>query len=312
MTNILLINTGGTIASVPGPDGLAPGTEPGCLSFNLPLGSGPSGDSLDLFALDSTDIRPAHWLAIADVIRENYGRYDGFVITHGTDTLSFTAAGLSALIENSRKPVVLTGAQLPAFRKDSDGPGNVRDAYTYASSPEAFGVHVVFAGHVIDGMRVRKIKTNSFECMVSVNAPDDAYFKNGGLFINKGRSDSKQTDSDSDQTVFHRSVNENICILRLYPGICREIVEYAYNTSDGLVLETFGCGGIPEYVHFEEIVRHAKQTIPVIICTQVMYEGTDLARYEVGQRLLSLPGIREGGLMTAEAAYAYLTTELAD
>jgi len=311
LKNILLINTGGTIASVPGPSGLSPSK----ISIQ-------DGDSVDLLSLDSTDIGPSQWLVIAGAVREHYERYDGFVITHGTDTLSFTAAGLSAIIENSPKPIVLTGSQIPAYREDSDAPENVRDAFTYASSPDAFGVHVVFAGHVIDGMCVRKIRSNSRESMTGVNVPDDAFFRDGELVVNKTARDAGygiRTDCHPDcgpdhitgrKTVFHDRLNENVCILRLYPGIRKEFLEYAYSRYDGLILETFGCGGIPGYVCFDEIVQNAARTIPVVVCTQVLYEGTDLKRYEVGQRLLALPGVREAGLMTAEAAYARLMVEL--
>ena len=335
MKNILLMTTGGTIASAPGKNGLSPAgrnildyissdsadsvseslSENESLSVNKTF-QNCKVDELSLFSLDSTDIRPSHWLKLSETIRSYYDQYDGFVITHGTDTLAYTAAGLSVLIENSFKPVVLTGSQIPACMEGSDAPGNLRDALTYVLSDEAFGVHVVFAGHVIDGMCVRKFRTNSVESMISINKPDDACFENGTLKIFVSRrqiNDAADACNPNDacdvyhsKTVFHDQINENICILKLYPGIKKDILEYVYSHYDGIVLETFGCGGIPDYTMFEEIVQNAKRTIPVVICTQVMYEGTDLARYEVGRRLLKLPGVTEAHMQTPEAAFAKL------
>ncbi len=301
MKKILFINTGGTIASVPGGNGLSPlssGIDPVC---QIPeLNDICSVRSISLFSLDSTDIRPSHWLEISSAIKSAYEQYDGFVIAHGTDTMAYTAAGLSVLIENSRKPVVLTGSQIPAYCEDSDARKNLIMAFTYAASDKAFGVHVVFAGHVINGTRVRKVRTNSADSMESINAPDDAYFKDGVLHVNVF------PDSCPDRTVFRNHLNENICIVKLYPGIDRGFLEYAYDHYDGMVLETFGCGGIPVYAMFGDIVRSSARRIPVVICTQVMYEGTDLQRYEVGRRLLELPNIIEGSDMTSEAAFAGL------
>ncbi len=307
MKKILFINTGGTIASVPGKNGLAPGTggiDP--VSLIPDLAEICEAETLSLFELDSTDIRPSHWLALSRAIRKRYERYDGFVIAHGTDTIAYTAAGLSHLIENSVKPVVLTGSQIPACREGSDAPENLRDAFFYAACDMAFGVHVVFAGHVIGGTRARKIRTNSADSIVSVNAPDDAFFKDDFLVVrqNAAGCPGNARERENIRTVFRDRVNENIWLVKLFPGISRDFLEYAYTRSDGLVLETFGCGGIPEYTMFEEIVRTAKKQTPVTVCTQVLYEGTDLQRYDVGRRLLSLPNITEGGKMTAEAAYA--------
>ena len=115
MKKILMIATGGTIASEMTPSGLAPELNPQqLLSFIPRIAEVCEVECLQLYSLDSTNIRPQHWLGIAQAVRENYDQYDGFVISHGTDTMAYTAAALSYLIQNSPKPIVLTGAQKPS------------------------------------------------------------------------------------------------------------------------------------------------------------------------------------------------------
>ena len=134
MKDILMIATGGTIASKPTQQGLAP-----LMSAEEILACAPGLSSLcrvescQLLDLDSTNMRPEHWLKIAACIEENYARYDGFVVTHGTDTLAYTAAALSYLVQRSIKPVVLTGAQKSIYTEDTDARRNLLDAFAYAS-----------------------------------------------------------------------------------------------------------------------------------------------------------------------------------
>ena len=130
---ILLIGTGGTIASEMGDNGLEPELTSRQLLRYVPDISGICEvDCTQLFSLDSTNIRPEHWLRIAGSIQQCYEKYDGFVISHGTDTMAYTAAGLSYLIQNSRKPIVLTGAQKPIGYDTTDSKQNLRDAFTVA------------------------------------------------------------------------------------------------------------------------------------------------------------------------------------
>lgn len=163
MKKILLIGTGGTIASDVTEDGLAPELTTEQLLSHLPAISGICDvDCVQLLNLDSTNMRPEHWLKMVRCIRENYGRYDGFVITHGTDTMAYTAAALSYLIQGSPKPVVLTGAQKPIGFDSTDSKINLTDAFRCAAS-DLPGVSIVFNSHVILGTRARKTRTKSFQ-----------------------------------------------------------------------------------------------------------------------------------------------------
>ena len=155
MKKILLIGTGGTIASDVTEDGLAPELTTEQLLSHLPAISGICDvDCVQLLNLDSTNMRPEHWLAMAGCVRDNYDRYDGFVIAHGTDTMAYTAAALSYLIQGSPKPVILTGAQKPIGFDSTDSKINLTDAFRCAAS-DLPGVSIVFNSHVILGTRAR-------------------------------------------------------------------------------------------------------------------------------------------------------------
>ena len=152
MKKILMIGTGGTIASEISPDGLAPQLSPDQLLALVPDISRLCGvDCVSLFNVDSTSMTPEHWVRITRCVRENYDKYDGFVISHGTDTMAYTAAALSYMIRGSRKPVILTGAQKPISFDSTDSKVNLLDAFTCACSDDICGVSIVFNGRVILG-----------------------------------------------------------------------------------------------------------------------------------------------------------------
>ena len=119
-------------------------------------------DAIQLYNLDSTNMGPEQWQGIAAAVQENYDRYDGFVITHGTDTMGYTAAALSYMIQKSPKPVVLTGSQKSIYNRDTDARNNLWRAVAYACHPDAWGVQIVFDNQVILGTRARKTRTKSF------------------------------------------------------------------------------------------------------------------------------------------------------
>lgn len=195
MKNILFIGTGGTIASEMSDGALSPALTAAQLLHHIPEVSDICRvDAVQLFTLDSTDITPTHWLRIADEIINNYDRYDGFVIAHGTDTLAYTAAALSYLIQNSRKPIVITGAQKPIGFDTTDSKQNLTDSFICAASGLS-GVLVVFGGHVLLGTRARKTRTKSFSAFSSPNYPPLATVQNGRLtmFLTRRRERSDFT-----------------------------------------------------------------------------------------------------------------------
>ena len=156
MKRILMIGTGGTIASEVTDAGLAPGlTSEEFLKYIPAVEELCQVECLQLFNIDSTNMTPDHWLAIVGAIREHYDQYDGFVISHGTDTMAYTAAALSYLIQDCPKPIVLTGAQRPIHMDGTDSKTNLLDSFAVACDGRLAGVTIVFGGTVILGTRAR-------------------------------------------------------------------------------------------------------------------------------------------------------------
>ncbi len=177
---ILFIATGGTIASEVTALGLKPGLTAEALLAAVPaIESLCDVDSLQLYDLDSTDIGPEQWLGMARAVRENYDRYDGFVISHGTDTMAYSAAALSYLVQGSAKPVIFTGAQKPIGFDTTDSRVNLLDSFICACRGDMHGVMIVFNGRVILGTRARKTHSKSFDAFSSINYPHIADVRDG-------------------------------------------------------------------------------------------------------------------------------------
>ena len=178
MKHILMIATGGTIASKETADGLAPQLTSEELLAEVPeLEQLCRIDTVQLMNRDSTNINSRDWLQMAACVREHYDAYDGFVLTHGTDTMAYTAAALSYLVQNNAKPVVITGSQKSIFNQDTDARENLRDAFLYACDDGACGVHIVFDHKVILGTRARKVRTKSYNAFSSIDYPETAILR---------------------------------------------------------------------------------------------------------------------------------------
>ena len=303
MKNILMIGTGGTIASEMTPSGLTPElNSTQLLSFVPRIGEMCHVDCVQLYSLDSTNIRPAHWLGVAKAVRENYARYDGFVISHGTDTMAYTAAARSYLIQGSPKPIVLTGAQKPIWFDGTDSKRNLTDAFLYACRG-CGGVQIVFNGKVILGTRARKTCSKSFQAFSSVNYPDLAVVQDEHLL-------QYMRCACYPSPVFYDALDDKVGLLKLIPGTPAAVLEFMLDRFDGLVIESFGVGGLPEYEgdasYFDIIHRGIARGKLVVMTTQVPNEGSNLAVYHVGGRLKSALCLLEAYDMTTEAAVAKL------
>ena len=172
MKHILLIATGGTIASRSTDAGLSPRIcADDLLSYVPEVQTFCRIDVMQPFSLDSTNIYWKHWLLLSELIQKNYDAYDGFVLCHGTDTMAYTAAALSYLIQNSRKPIVVTGAQKPIDLPDTDARTNLTDSIRFAADARAHDVCIVFGGSVIAGTRAKKERTKSYNAFSSINYP---------------------------------------------------------------------------------------------------------------------------------------------
>ena len=302
MKKILLIGTGGTIASEMGENGLAPELTSRQLLRYLPdIAKIAQVDCIQLFSLDSTNIQPKHWVRIANAVAERYKEYDGFVISHGTDTMAYTAAALSYLIQRSAKPIVLTGAQKPIGFETTDSKQNLRDAFTVAAS-DLRGVMLVFNNKIILGTRARKTRSKSFEAFSSINYPLL------GL-VREGRIIPYLRPEVQGDVVFYDRVDPAVSLMKLIPGADCAVAEFLLQRSHGLIIEAFGVGGLPSYKDgdFYETVRAGLEAgCTVVLTTQVPSEGSDLGVYHVGHRLKNALGVLEAYDMTTEAVTAKL------
>ena len=302
MPRVLVIATGGTIASLPTEDGLAPALTGEELIARVPLIEGLCDiDVVQPMNIDSTNMRPRDWLVIAGIVQERYEDYDGFVVLHGTDTLAYTAAALSYLVQGSEKPIVLTGSQQPMAAPFTDAKLNLYHSLLWACDSAARDVCVVFGGHVIAGTRARKQRTMSANAFTSLNFPDLAVLRGEKIV----RAAVAQTAPAERR--FYRKLNERVGVIKLTPALRLKVFELIADEYDAVVLETFGVGGIPAYDDraFERAIMEwvdAGKTL--VLTTQVPEEGLDLGIYEVGRRFASHPGILEGADMCAEAILA--------
>lgn len=308
MKNILLIATGGTIASKNVGGGLQPVLTSSDLVECVPEISGICNVStIQPFNIDSTDFTPCRWLELVRLIEENYTRYDGFVIAHGTDTMAYTAAALSYLIQNSPKPVVITGSQKSVYLRDTDARNNLIDAFGYCIDDHACGVHIVFDGSVILGTRAKKTRTKSYNAFSSIDYPETAIMRDGVplYYIHEEKGDAP---------VFYHALNERVFVLKMIPGVSSAVFDWFEENCDGLVIESFGSGGLPDYgdgAFFTRLKKFLEKGKSVVFTTQVEREGSALDKYAVGQRIFECGKTLEARSMTLEATVTKLMWALA-
>ena len=304
-----MLTTGGTIASVITPYGLIPTLNSEELLSYLPkLEEDIQINTRELYSIDSTNTRPEHWLLIAKAVEAEYENYDGFVICHGTDTMAYTASALSYLIQNSPKPIVLTGAQKPIGMEITDAKSNLRDSILYAADDNSCGVQIVFSGKVILGTRAKKTRTFSFEAFSSINYPFIAEIYDGKIirYISQNKNNMK--------AVFYHNLNEKVYVMKLIPGISGSLISTIFKNYDGIILESFGTGGIPDSIQdtiFKNLDKYPAKDKVLVITTQVQNEGSDTDIYEVGVKLKKYKYL-EAGDMTLEATLTKLMWVLAN
>lgn len=296
---ILLLATGGTIACAAGADGLTPGLTGEQLAEFVPeLADLADIDVRQVMNIDSSNMQPTDWLTLVAAIRDVYATYDGFVVLHGTDTMAYTAAALTCLMEGLAKPVVLTGSQLPMTDSHTDARRNLFDASCVACDNVARGVMVVFAGRVIDGLRARKARTRSFDAFESVNAPDLGKVADGEVvWASEAAAPVTST--------FRTQLNPRVQVLKITPATNAAIIEALRPLCDALVVEAYGLGGVPQPQGVTDaLLAWADSGKLLVLTTQCPYEDCDPSVYEVGRAFANHPGVIIAGDLTTEAALA--------
>ncbi len=306
MKKILMIATGGTIASRRTEDGMTPQltteellkTVPEVLSFC-------GVDAIQLFNLDSTHIQTDHWLAMARTIEDHYPHYDGFIVCHGTDTMAYTASALSYLIQQSPKPIVITGSQKPIDMDNTDARINLADSFRLACHDRAHDVTLVFDGQVIAGTRAKKERSKSYNAFSSINFPVIAMIRDERiLFYIDDKPDNFV------EPVFYRQMDPRVFLLKLIPGLDPSVLTHLERDYDALIIESFGVGGLPDYkgrTGFSTAVnKWAEHGKIVVMATQVPQEGSDMRIYAVGRTLKHQLRMIETYDMTLESAVTKL------
>ena len=306
---ILMVATGGTIASAETEVGLAPQLTGEQLAAYVPQAAELAEiDISQPMNIDSTNMCPADWLRIAGAIVERYDDYDGFVVLYGTDTMAYTAAALSYLVQQSPKPIVLTGSQQPMASPFTDARINLYQSVLYAADPASRDVSVVFGGKVVAGTRARKQRTMSFNAFTSVNYPELALIRNGriirtALAPSRVAADHPAGAALPDGPRVYDSLSTHVIVLKLTPGLLPATFDLLRDDYEAIILETFGIGGVPDTLR-DAIFGWVDSGHTLVITTQVPEEGLDLGVYEVGRAFAEHPGILRGADMTTEALVA--------
>lgn len=312
-TSVLLIYTGGTI-------GMIENTKTGALEnydfeqlqkqvpelskFKFRIGSCQFNPPMD-----SSDMEPGVWAELVKIIYENYNQYDGFVILHGTDTMSYTASALSFMLENLRKPVILTGSQLPIGMVRTDGKENLVTSIEIAAAqikgrPVVPEVCIFFENHLLRGNRTTKMNAEDFNAFRSFNYPSLAH---AGIHIKYESSFIHYPKVDA-PLIPHFSLDTNVVVLKLFPGIQESVVSSILNIPGlkAVVMETYGSGNAPQKEWFISLLKEASKKGVVFVNITQCYAGTvEMHRYETGRQLLEA-GVICGYDSTTESALTKL------
>lgn len=302
MKKILVLTTGGTIASVPTEQGLQPGDGNVMLNMLGSISSHVQVDVKEIMSLDSTNIQPEEWRIIATEIFGGFGVYDGIVVTHGTDTMAYTASMMTFMLKNPPVPVVFTGSQVPLSYPLTDALFNLKSAISMAASGIR-GVFIAFDRKIILGCRSVKVRTTAFNAFESVNWPYIANIDSAGLVFNEQALPHYTGEPELDS-----EINPAVFLLKLTPGTNPAIIDAVLETgTKAIVIEAFGAGGI-QFIRRDFISKLAiarQKNIPVVVCSQCLYESANFSIYQVGQKALE-EGAIQGYDMTTEAAVTKL------
>lgn len=259
--------------------------------------------------IDSSNMNPLYWEMIADTIQSNYDRVDGFVVLHGSDTMSYTASAISFMFENLCKPVIFTGSQLPIGDLRTDAKENMITAIEIAASqikgkPIVTEVCLYFEYKLYRANRTTKISSEQFEAFSSPNYPDLA--ESGvNLKFNK-KALLKATCQE--KHIYRKIQIHNIILLKLFPGITKEVVEHLFTMPniDGIIIEAFGAGNAPTDDWFLSLLKSTlSKNIPIVDITQCIAGSVSFGKYETSLELVNM-GLINGFDITTESAITKL------
>ncbi|MBP9792748.1 MAG: asparaginase [Flavobacterium sp.] len=310
--NILLIYTGGTI-------GMVKDADSGVLkafNFNKLLQNIPELKLLDCniatisfeIPIDSSNMNISEWVKIATIIKENYDNYDGFVVLHGSDTMSYSASALSFMLENLAKPVVFTGSQLPIGDLRTDAKENLITAIQVASlqhqgKPILTEVGLYFEYKLYRGNRTTKISAEHFNAFTSPNFP---CLVESGVHLNV--SEQLLLQPNSKKLEVHTEFDDHVAIVKIFPSMNANLMKAILSTENlkGIILETYGSGNAPTEAWFLHLLEDAiKKGIHIVNVTQCSGGSVNMGHYETSSQLKQI-GVISGKDITTEAAITKL------
>ena len=318
MHNIFIIYTGGTIGMVQDEEtGTFIPFDFELIEKNLPdlsrLNYELTVHSFDPI-IDSSNMRPSIWLEMAKIIRDNYTKYDGFVVLHGSDTMAFSASMLSFLLEGLQKPVIFSGSQLPIGEIRTDARENLMTALEIASAKKdgrsiIQEVCILFDNKLFRGNRSFKYNSDKFEAFRSPNYP---VLAEAGIHIRY--NEEVLLNNDDKEFICHYDIDNQVGVLKLFPGISTETIEAVLNSNvRSIVMETFGSGNTMTDKWFLDLLEGAiKSGKNILDISQCKVGSVELGRYETSQGLQTI-GVINGYDMTFETAVTklmYLQGEL--
>ena len=248
--------------------------------------------------IDSSDITPDFWIRLCRIIKKNYERYDGFVVLHGTDTMSFTASALSFMLEDLSKPVILTGSQLPVGMLRTDGKENIISSIEIAAAVDSEGhpmvpeVCIYFESQLYRGNRTTKYNAENFRAFRSANYP---VLADVGIHIKYNRHLVNYPKEWNKPLKIREKIDTNVAILKIFPGITRQAIEAVMNTRGcrAVVLETFGSGNAPTSDWFlSTMKKYVDKGIVIVNVTQCQAGKVDMGAYATGM------GLKDAGVIS--------------
>lgn len=311
--NILLIYTGGTI-------GMIKDFETGALkafNFDELLQNIPElkllEHTIDTVTfeepIDSSNMNPKYWVDMAEIIENNYDNYDGFVVLHGSDTMSYSASALSFMFENLAKPIIFTGSQLPIGDLRTDAKENLITSIQIAGLQKngkavIAEVGLYFEYKLYRGNRTTKINAEHFEAFASLNYPE---LVESGVHL-KVNHTALKIPNRRKKLILHTDLDDNIIVIKLFPGVNQKILEQILNIENlkGIVFETYGSGNATSSNWFIDLVKKTiKRGVVIINVTQCSGGSVAMGQYETSVALKKI-GVISGEDMTTESAVAKL------
>lgn len=257
--------------------------------------------------IDSSDMNPTHWVELASIVEENYSKYDGFVVLHGTDTMAYTASAISFMLSGLQKPVIFTGSQLPVGDLRTDAKENLITSIHFASlqengKPRIGEVCVYFEYKLLRANRTTKINAENFDAFESPNYPD---LGESGIHLDVRKHVLRFEEKSLNFSV-NKNLNTDLGLMKIFPGMDKSFIEHMFETPNlkAIIIEAFGSGNVFSEEWFKDLLRKkSKEGMYIIVNTQCAGGMVEIGRYETSEIFLEI-GALNGFDLTTEASVA--------